>query len=276
MKQTTFASLAFERKKKQTRRERFLAQMEAVVPWAALLAVIEPHYPTTGRRGRPPMPLATMLRERRDWSATDFMAYRRGYCALVTEMDLALGQLVCFLEEQRLLDNTLLVFSSDHGDFCGDHGITHKNAAYYDEVMRVPLILHWPNALGAERHDVSGLVEMVDVLPTLLGLCRSHIPPVMAGRSYAADLIAGRLPEGRDDVFAFHGPGHAMLRTAEHKYLRYGDGAEVLYDLREDPIEVRNRVADPDCRAVLDRLRWRMLSRALDACRSPRPRRNPF
>ena len=48
MKQTTFASLAFERKKKQTRRERFLAEMEKVVPWAALLAVIEPHYPRTG------------------------------------------------------------------------------------------------------------------------------------------------------------------------------------------------------------------------------------
>ncbi|WP_415258598.1 transposase, partial [Thauera phenylacetica] len=62
MKQTTFASLAFERKKKQTRLERLLAEMEKVVPWAALLAVIEPHYPT-GRCGRPPaMPLATMLR----------------------------------------------------------------------------------------------------------------------------------------------------------------------------------------------------------------------
>ena len=62
MKQTTFASLAFERKKKQTRWERFLAAMEKVAPWAALPAVIEPRYPTTGRRGRPPMPLATMLR----------------------------------------------------------------------------------------------------------------------------------------------------------------------------------------------------------------------
>ncbi len=61
MKQTTFASLAFEQKKKQTRRERFLAEMEAVVPWAALLAVIEPHYPTTGRRGRPPLALALAL-----------------------------------------------------------------------------------------------------------------------------------------------------------------------------------------------------------------------
>jgi hypothetical protein len=62
MKQTTFASLAFERKKKQTHRERFLAEMEAVVPWSALLAVIEPHYPKSGRRGRLPMRLSTMLR----------------------------------------------------------------------------------------------------------------------------------------------------------------------------------------------------------------------
>jgi IS5 family transposase len=60
MKQTTFAALAFDRKKKQTRRERFLLEMEKVVPWAAVEAVIEPHYPKAGRRGR--MPLATMLR----------------------------------------------------------------------------------------------------------------------------------------------------------------------------------------------------------------------
>nr|WP_211164126.1 IS5 family transposase [Parazoarcus communis] len=62
MKQTTFASLAFDRKKKRTRREQFLSEMEAVVSWAALLAVIDPHYPKSGRGGRPPMPLATMLR----------------------------------------------------------------------------------------------------------------------------------------------------------------------------------------------------------------------
>jgi hypothetical protein len=55
--QITFAALAFEGKKKQTRREKFLLEMEAVVPWEALLAEIEPYYPTSGRRGRPPMPL---------------------------------------------------------------------------------------------------------------------------------------------------------------------------------------------------------------------------
>ncbi len=62
MKQTTFASQAFERKKKQTRPQRSRGDLERVVPWAALLAVTELHYPTTGRRGRPPMPEATMLR----------------------------------------------------------------------------------------------------------------------------------------------------------------------------------------------------------------------
>ena len=61
MKQTTFASLALERKKRQTHQERFLAEMDPVVQWAALLALIEPYYPTTGRCGRPSMPLSTML-----------------------------------------------------------------------------------------------------------------------------------------------------------------------------------------------------------------------
>jgi hypothetical protein len=62
MKQQTFASLVFDGKKKLTRRERFFAEMEAVVPWTELLAVIEPHYPKVGGRGRQPTPLATMLR----------------------------------------------------------------------------------------------------------------------------------------------------------------------------------------------------------------------
>lgn len=62
MKQTSFASLTFDAKKKQTRREKFLVEMERAVPWDALLAVIEPHYPKAGRRGRQPMPLPTMLR----------------------------------------------------------------------------------------------------------------------------------------------------------------------------------------------------------------------
>ena len=62
MKQTSFASITYQSKKRQTRREKFLAEMDQVVPWAALVALIEPHYPKAGRRGRQPMPLGSMLR----------------------------------------------------------------------------------------------------------------------------------------------------------------------------------------------------------------------
>ena len=62
MKQATFASLSYQSKKKQTRREKFLAEMDQVVPWAELLALIEPHYTNKARRGRPAMPLESMLR----------------------------------------------------------------------------------------------------------------------------------------------------------------------------------------------------------------------
>jgi transposase, IS5 family len=61
-RQTTFADLDYTRKKRQTRREVFLSEMEGVVPWSGLLSRIEPHYPKSGRRGRQPMPLASMLR----------------------------------------------------------------------------------------------------------------------------------------------------------------------------------------------------------------------
>ena len=62
MKQQSFASLTYQSKRKTTRREKFLAEMEQVVPWSDLVAVVQPHYPTSGRRGRPPMPLMSMLR----------------------------------------------------------------------------------------------------------------------------------------------------------------------------------------------------------------------
>jgi hypothetical protein len=73
MKQRSFASLSFDAKKKPTRREKFLGEMDKVVPWEALLALIEPSYPTSGRRGRPPMPAATMPAE----NGTEEVKYHR-------------------------------------------------------------------------------------------------------------------------------------------------------------------------------------------------------
>lgn len=220
-----------------------------------------------------PQPMAGMLRHRQDWTEADFLHYRRFFYAMVTEADLAIGGLLAFLRRENLLDDTLIVFSSDHGDMCGDHSMTHKHASYHEEVMRLPLILHWPAGLGAQRRDENALIEMVDLLPTLLELSGANVPDVMAGRSYAADLLAGRPVAGREDVFACDGQtDSAMVRTDRYKYIRYGrSGGEVLWDLQDEPREVVNRAGDAQYAAVLHQMRDRLLGRLLEATRSPLP-----
>ncbi|MFP4052727.1 MAG: sulfatase [Phycisphaerae bacterium] len=119
---------------------------------------------------KPDCKLRNLLQWNRNWTPEQFVEYRRYFYAMVTELDLAVGYIVETLRRRGELEDTLIVFTSDHGDQCGDHSLTLKAPHYYDEVMRVPLILHWPAGLGSERRDVHALTEMTDLLPTLLGL----------------------------------------------------------------------------------------------------------
>ncbi len=215
-----------------------------------------------------PVPLAGMLRAKPDWTMRDFVEYRRHFYAMVTGVDLAVGALIAQLERDGMLEDTLIAFMSDHGDMCGDHRMVLKQGSYFDQLMRQPCVLFWPRGFGTQGRRVTELVEMVDLLPTLLDLAGCHVPEVMVGRSYAANLLAGAPIHGREDVFAYHEPPYgAMLRTATHKYIRYGPDAEVLYDLREQPFEVVNRAEDDP--ATLQQMRERMLQRFMDASRSP-------
>lgn len=219
--------------------------------------------------------LRRMILGNRDLSQATLTEYRRHFYAMVTGVDLAVGRILGALERVGQLDDTLIIFASDHGDYCGDHGMILKSCAWYEEVVRLPLVLHWPRRL--RQQTVDGLTEMVDVLPTLLGLSGLPVPPVMAGRDLSGELLAGRAPAGRPDVYAVDGPGHLMLRDARWKYLRFvaADGpAEVLYDLESDPHEFVNRAVDPACRDQLHAMRDRLLTRHIEATRPPNPR--PF
>jgi arylsulfatase A-like enzyme len=111
--------------------------------------------------------------------------YKRHFYAMITGVDMAVGKLVDHLKKLGIYDNTLLVFGSDHGDACGDHGRTSKDNSYYEGIMRLPLVFHWPAGLGTQNRRVGSLVEMVDVMPTLLDLASLPIPPAVQGRSYA-------------------------------------------------------------------------------------------
>ncbi len=215
-----------------------------------------------------PEPLADFLQARSDWTMKEFLDYRRHFYAMVTGVDMAIGRLLDSLERNSMLEDTLIVFMSDHGDMCGDHHMIAKQGSCFDQLMRQPCVLFWPEGFGTKGRRIRELTEMVDLLPTLLGLAGGHVPDVMVGRSYAEALLRGSPIRGREDVFAYHEPPWgAMVRTASHKYIRYDRGAEVLYDLREQPYEVTNRAKDDP--AMLQEMRERLLQRLMEASRSP-------
>ncbi|MFW5698743.1 MAG: sulfatase [Planctomycetota bacterium] len=203
--------------------------------------------------------------------------YRRYFGAMVTEMDMAIGQVLDALAAEGALEDTLVVFTSDHGDMCGDHGLTHKGPHFYDEVMRVPLVLHWPAGLGSTSRCEEALIEMVDLLPTLLGCAGAPIPEAMQGCDWSEALLAGRPVAGREDVYATN-RGSCMVRTAGAKYIMHApSGTEVLYDYADGQgHEVHNRAHDPQARELLARMRVAALRRQLMASASPGRPDRPF
>lgn len=214
--------------------------------------------------------LASLLQRFTDWDQARFLSYRRHFYAMVTGIDLAIGRLIDYLEHRGELDDTLIVFNGDHGDMCGDHQLIGKHSSFFEEIMRMPCVLHWPAGLDTAGRRVEGLVELVDLLPTLLELSGCPVPEVMMGRSYAAELRTGRPLSTREDVMAYHEPGFAMLRSEQYKYIRYGPGREVLYELNELPLEVANHTDDNT--DALHEMRERLMQRLLEAGRSRLPR----
>ncbi len=214
-----------------------------------------------------------------DLGSETLMEYRRHFYAMVTGVDMGIGKLIQYLKEQDQFEDTLIIFSSDHGDACGDHGRIAKGPTYLESIMKMPFIIHWPKGLDRPGKAVNGLTELIDIMPTILDLCNIPQPAQMQGRSYGKELLADEEPQTRNDAYAVHGNGMVMLRTEHFKYLRYpqGEGArEELYDLREDPGEFDNIVDVIEDREVLIRMRDRAFTRTLDASKSIRPCRLKF
>lgn len=183
------------------------------------------------------------------------------YAGLVTQVDDCLGQILSELEALGLADNTVVLFTTDHGDMLGDHGLSQKNVPY-EAASRIPLLLQWPGR--TEPRKVSdGLVGLEDFLPTLieeLGLQYDDTSGRLPGSSLLGEAGGGP-SEKRDDYVIDYGSEKARwisVCDGKHKYALWAfNGYEELYDLREDPHEVSNIVAkEPDLAA---RLRVRAL-----------------
>ena len=177
---------------------------------------------------------------------------QRGYYAAVTGMDACVGRILDRLEKDGLLEDTMIVFTSDNGSNMGHHGIVGKgNGTYpmnmYDTSTKVPGIFAWPGHIPGGV-VCQTMVSHYDFLPTILEMCNVPYqqPARLPGKSFAP-VLRGETDAFRDDVVVFdeYGPVR-MIRTREWKYVhRYPDGPDELYDLVNDPGERVNRIDDP-------------------------------
>jgi arylsulfatase A-like enzyme len=188
------------------------------------------------------------------------------YNGMVTAVDEQVGRLTAALDRWGLGENTILAFSSDHGDMLGSHGEVLKRKPW-EESVRVPGIVRWPGRIKAGRRETA-LWSHVDFAPTLLGLCGIRPGTRLAG-SDLSDVLLGKSSRVPDSTyFQIFGPyqgdrtpaGWRGLRSSRWKYARFRDKPWVLYDLEKDPNEMANLAADPAAGAALKQMDARLES----------------
>jgi arylsulfatase A-like enzyme len=185
----------------------------------------------------------------------------RAYCALITQLDYNLGLLFARLRELRLLENTLIVFTSDHGEMLGDHHLGAKTVPL-EGSARVPFLVRPPTPDGHRAPPGAGgtrqaLVCLADIVPTLLSAAGLDSPPGLDGRDLGP-LLRGERSAVRDELVLSYSHYHALL-SGPHKYCyATNGGAELLFDLATDPGETRELARLPASSALRERLRHRL------------------
>lgn len=176
------------------------------------------------------------------------------YWAMIELIDHNVGRMLDALQTTGQRENTVVIFTSDHGHMIGDHGLYNKGCRFYEGLVRVPLILSWPGRFkqGLRSDD---LVELTDIAPTLLELAGLETGEGMHGRTLLP-LLKGEAPAGGHREFVrctysetLEGPRSygTMVRNRRYKLCHYhGSGLGQLFDLQSDPDEHRNLWDDPE------------------------------
>ena len=196
-----------------------------------------------------------------DLTRWNYQRYIKNYLRSVAGLDDSVGRVREFLREHGLDDDTIVVYSSDQGFFLGDHGWYDKRWMY-EESLRTPLIVHWP---GVTKPDSTcdSLVQNIDMAPTFLEMAGLDVPESMHGDSLVP-LLRGEMPEDWRNAIYYHyqmvEPAtrtahrvarHYGIRTAKHKLICFYDlKAWELYDLTNDPDEMRNQYDNPNFASV--------------------------
>lgn len=181
-----------------------------------------------------------------------YQRYMRDYLACVQGVDDSVGQVLDYLDESGLTQNTIVIYSADNGWYLGDLGLYDKRFMY-EPGLRVPLLARGPDIKAASTPEQ--FVANIDLAPTFLDLAGQPIPATMQGRSLAP-LLRGESPtDWRKAIYYryYHDPGHHNtaahygVRTATHKLIHYWKkDAYELFDLTKDPTEQHNLLFDAE------------------------------
>ncbi len=212
------------------------------------------------------------------FSDEDIQRSRRGYYGSISYLDSLIDRVLHVLRHSGLADNTVLVFTSDHGDMLGERGLWFKKH-FYEHSLRVPLFIHGP---GISPGRVQSPVSLVDLLPTFNALAESNTAPVepLAG----SNLLS--LAEAEDDERAVYSEYLAeattsplcMIRRGRYKFVYSSKDPYLLFDLSTDPAERRNLTTDSDKAALVSefeseaRRQWNEASLTRDIIRSQKRR----
>jgi len=183
-----------------------------------------------------------------------------GYYAHCTALDTCFGELRETLRQTGLEDNTIVVFTSDHGDLLGSHAGRNKQQPY-DESIRIPFLMRWPAGLGTAPSILSAPITSEDVMPTLLALAGVPIPKTVEGLDFSGYIRGGMDPSGGEALIscvspfgqwsrAAGGREYRGLRTIRYTYVRDLKEPWLLFDNERDPYQLDNLVNRPEYAAL--------------------------
>ena len=281
--------------------QRFMREQRSFQPWMMSVNIFQPHHPFWPAKdfldrydpAQLPSPAyqpgeldSKPVYQRVDhqgayagsgisFAKLDDLAHRRvtaAYYAMIEQIDDEFGQMLHTLGATGQAGNTIVVYMSDHGEMLGDHGFYLKGPHFYDCALRVPLIIRWPGKFKAGLQS-DALVEMMDLMPTLLDAAGIPVPEGVQGQSLTP-LLTGQTTVHRDSLYAEHydssflydpPPMATSVRTRTHKLTMYHSlRTGELYDLEKDPGEFHNLWDHPNSRDVKEQMSALMIERMAD------------
>jgi len=185
------------------------------------------------------------------------------YYAMIELIDEQFGRIIEVLQETGQLENTVIIFMSDHGELLGDHGLLYKGCRFFESLVHVPLIISWPERFERKIRS-NALVELVDLAPTLLEAANVPVPSFMQGKSLFPILSGEADPDYHKPYVVSEYNDALNLPNASHgtmyfdgvykSIIYHGDNLGELYNLKLDPGEFENLWDDPRNREIKERL----------------------